>query len=68
MKTFILLSAGVLILSLSSCKKNHTCICTGNSDDNADNELILSIKDNDANAAATCKSKMATYADCRLVE
>ena len=45
MKKLTLLIAVAAICSLTSCKKNYSCQCTGNPGTNSNNTTIYTIKD-----------------------
>ncbi len=68
MKKIILLSAGALLLSLTSCKKTYTCVCTGNPGTTSNNEYTFTIKDKESKAEETCKAYMPTYTECHITK
>ena len=68
MKKLTLLIAVAAICSLTSCKKNYSCQCTGNPGTNSNNTTIYTIKDTKSKATSTCKSYVpSTWNECHIL-
>ncbi|MBA3665841.1 MAG: hypothetical protein H0W61_16800 [Bacteroidetes bacterium] len=66
MKKLTLFLSAATILSLTSCKKNYTCQCTGNPGTSSSNVYTFTIRDTKSKATSTCKTFVPTYNECHI--
>ncbi|MBA3681354.1 MAG: hypothetical protein H0W73_09350 [Bacteroidetes bacterium] len=67
MKKLTLIISAATICSLTSCKKNYSCQCTGNPGTNSSNTAVFTIKDKKSKAEATCKAFVPTWNECHIL-